>query len=172
MQTPAFHRAMSFVLAAEGGLSMDENDRGNWTGGEIGKGSLKGTKYGISAAAYPALDIAGLRLDDAKRIYLNDYWLPAKCGELPPRLALVHMDFAVNAGVERAAKCLQVALGVKVDGVIGPQTISASRVMDQTEACVNYLAERALFYARSPLAKEYGRGWMRRVMRAAMEVGR
>jgi hypothetical protein len=36
---------------------MDERDPGNWTGGAIGKGELRGTKWGISAQTYPQIDI-------------------------------------------------------------------------------------------------------------------
>lgn len=174
MPTPAFLRAFQFVISpkVEGGLSMDENDPGNWTGGEVGKGELRGTKYGISAKAYPKLDIAGLRMDETRAIYERDYWLAARCDQLPPRLALVHFDAAVNMGLDRAAKLLQASLGVKQDGVVGPQTIAAARVREQNDTCVDYLAERALAYASFKQFKDYGRGWMRRCMRAAMEVGR
>ncbi|MFC0406768.1 hypothetical protein [Roseomonas elaeocarpi] len=50
-------RVRAFFLALkvnERGLSMVSTDPGNWTGGQVGKGKLKGTKYGIAAASYPA----------------------------------------------------------------------------------------------------------------------
>lgn len=45
------------TLKYERGYSNDPNDRGNWTGHNVGVGILKGTKYGIAAHAYPRLDI-------------------------------------------------------------------------------------------------------------------
>lgn len=50
-------RAYAVVLGYEGGFTQDPRDPGNWTGGRIGHGQLRGTQHGISAAAYPNLDI-------------------------------------------------------------------------------------------------------------------
>ena len=52
-----FCAAVQVIIMHEGGWQHDPRDRGNWTGGEVGRGECKGTKYGISAASYPALDI-------------------------------------------------------------------------------------------------------------------
>ena len=41
--------ALDETWGHEGGLSLDPNDRGNWTGGKKGSGELRGTKYGIAA---------------------------------------------------------------------------------------------------------------------------
>jgi lysozyme family protein len=46
-----FPRCFAFTLGAEGGYSNNAADPGNWTGSAIGSGELRGTKYGISAAA-------------------------------------------------------------------------------------------------------------------------
>ena len=56
----AFDQAFAAVIGHEGGYTSDARDPGNWTGGAVGQGACKGTQWGISAAAYPALDIAGL----------------------------------------------------------------------------------------------------------------
>ena len=48
------------LMVSEGGFTNDPNDRGNWTSGKIGVGELKGTKYGISAMAYPLEDIKNI----------------------------------------------------------------------------------------------------------------
>ena len=66
------------TLGYEGGYSDDPNDPGNWTGCEPGVGTLKGTYKGISACAYPDLDIADLSDWQIAVIYHDDYW--AKCG--------------------------------------------------------------------------------------------
>ena len=57
-----------FVIGHEGKWGNDRRDRGNWTSGVIGKGELKGTKYGVAAHAYPELDIKNLTIDDARKI--------------------------------------------------------------------------------------------------------
>jgi lysozyme family protein len=82
----------------EGGLSMDPQDRGNWTGGEVGKGTLKGTNRGISAARYPDEDIANLTSDRVKFLYNRDYWQPYKLDTVEWGKALIIFDSAVNGG--------------------------------------------------------------------------
>lgn len=93
-----FERALRFVLRWEGGLSTDENDPGNWVGGAVGKGALVGTKYGISAASYPGLDIPNLTVAQAGAIYRRDYWEPLGCDKLRASLALLHFDTGINMG--------------------------------------------------------------------------
>ena len=109
-----FSHAIQFILQAEGGYVNDPTDRG----GE--------TNFGISKRAYPDLDIKNLSLNDAENIYFKDYWLKAKCNELPPQMAIVVFGSAVNHGVTRAIKLLQQTLKVEVDGIIGQQTLAAA----------------------------------------------
>lgn len=37
------------LMPHEGGFQCDPKDRGNWTGGRVGVGELKGTNRGIAA---------------------------------------------------------------------------------------------------------------------------
>jgi lysozyme family protein len=55
----------------EGGFTLNPKDSGNWTGGKIGVGELKGSNFGISAAAYPKLDIKNLTREKVRPLYLN-----------------------------------------------------------------------------------------------------
>lgn len=176
MFSQAFIRAINFVLSpfVEGGLSLDPEDDGNWTGGKKDQGELRGTKWGISAEAYPQLDIGSLTRDDAVLIYWRDYWAKMKGDLLPPRVALVVFDAAVNQGVDAAAKMLQRVLGVVIDGDIGPVTLTAARGKEQDDVVVEFLGVRAMRYASGDQAKfkRYGRGWMNRLFRACMEASR
>jgi hypothetical protein len=63
-----FDRVFDIVVGHEGGFTANPADCGNWTGGVIGTGTCRGTRFGISAAAYPDLDIANLSLDAAKAL--------------------------------------------------------------------------------------------------------
>lgn len=90
------------MLEREGGFSTDTLDPGNYVGGKF-----VGTKYGISAASYPEIDIANLTVEQAKQIYYRDYWLKSGADKLPCDLALVHLDHAVNAGVGSAQQALK-----------------------------------------------------------------
>jgi lysozyme family protein len=156
--TPEFRYAVEEVLRSEGGYVNDPRD----PGGE--------TNYGISKRAYPNLDIAKLTRDEAIAIYHRDYWLAAKCDKLPPALGVVVFDAAVNQGVSRAIQMLQSAIGVTVDGVIGPQTISRASLTPKT-ALVAFTTERILHYASLPAWKTYGKGWTSRAIRAALGAG-
>lgn len=159
----AFDKSMEFILSHEGGMSLDPDDDGNWTGGEKGKGELKGTKYGISSASFPDLDIAALTITDAKALYFKNYWLVCKCDKLPSPLALTTMDAAVNQGTSAASRMLQEALGVKVDGVIGPVTLNAAVNSNLKQSLPDMVAARAWRYATTKNVQRYGKTWFRRL---------
>jgi lysozyme family protein len=92
--------ALEHILLVEGEFQNDYNDNGNWTSGIVGRGQLKGTKFGISAAAYPTLDIENLTWEVAEKLYRRDYWTPLDLDELEPGLALAAFDWAVHSGVD------------------------------------------------------------------------
>jgi lysozyme family protein len=150
-----FDTAFAFVIGAEGGYVDDPRDPG-------GK-----TKYGISQRAYPLLNIAALTLEDAKAIYLRDYWEPAGCDQLPAGIATALFDSAVNQGIKPAIKFLQRALRVDDDGIIGPATIAAAEKAGPDSLITNFCVERALHYASLSTFDVYGRGWMRRLFHVA-----
>lgn len=168
-----FERACAIVLEHEGGFTNNPRDAGNWTGGSIGKGQLRGTQYGISAAAYPDLDISSLTMEEARAIYRRDYWNRVHADRLPPPLALLAFDASVNCGVSRSARWLQIAVGTKPDGEIGPQTLLAVRTRCQggTDAvCAEMLAARLLFMSNLPTWPTFGPGWSRRLCRLLLEA--
>ncbi len=167
-----FDRAFDYVIGREGTYDDDPNDDGNWTGGKEGVGELKGTKYGISAAAYPHLDIESLTLAQAKEIYLQDYWNKVQCDTWAPGLALCMFDCAVNQGVGRAIRCLQRAAGVNDDGKIGPHTREAVSRMDPITAVEYFQAERIIEYAQAARWENFKRGWSRRAIGTAIRATR
>ena len=126
--------AIAFVLKMEGGYTVDPND----PGGE--------TNFGISKKSYPSLDIKDLSVDLATEIYRLDYWQECRCDELPSALAISVFDTAVNQGVTKAKRLLQIALDVKVDGIIGDKTIAAAFKSD-SHAVKLFLAHRLDQYA-------------------------
>ena len=163
-----FDAAFERLIGNEGGYTADPHDRGNWTGGAVGHGELRGTKYGISAMSYPTLDIANLSLDDAKRIYLKSYWAASGAGLLadqPGRSGANFdvFDMAVNSGVTSAIKTLQQACGVPADGVMGNQTVAAAQAMDPQELRLKFNAYRLIHFTESPVWETYGKGWITRV---------
>mgnify|MGYP000927983872 CR=1 FL=1 len=150
-----FDQAFDYVIGKEGGETNDPDDNGGHT------------KFGISKKAFPDLDIASLTLEQAKQIYLREYWDKVRGDELPDGLGFLLFDCAVNQGTRTSVKFLQRALRVTDDGVIGPATIAAANKADTNELIVNFSAERALHYASLDDFKLYGRGWIRRLIHTA-----
>lgn len=151
------------VLAFEGGYTDDKRDPGNWTGGKVGLGKLKGTKYGVAAASFPNLDIKSLTIRDVEPIYEAKYWREISGDGLPIGIDLATFDFGVNSGVGRAAKYLQAVLGVKADGKIGGQTLRAAIVADKKATIQALCAKRLGFLQGLAIWKTYKGGWSRRV---------
>jgi len=90
---------------------------------------------------------------------------------LPTGVDLMVFDAAVNQGPKWAAKFLQRALGVKDDGIIGPQTLAAAKnKSDQRGLIVEIGARRGRFYGGLSIFKTFGLGWMRRLMDITAEA--
>lgn len=168
---PIFDAAVAVVLTHEGGFQSDAHDPGNWTGGSVGAGACVGTKYGISAASYPRLDIPNLSAADACAIYRRDWWDRLGLARLPPPLAAKLLDAAVNLGAGPATICLQRALNglghaLAEDGILGPATIAAAHAVPADTALVALRAALAAHYrqivARHPDRERFLAGWLTR----------
>lgn len=147
----------------EGVYSNDSSDRGNWTGGQVGKGELKGSKYGISAARYPHLDIKNLSEAMAKAIYYSDYWRPVVKDYIPDAVKFALFDMAVNSGEGMARRTLQQALGVVADGNIGPKTKQALAACDPAALANRINAVRLEAMTDFKGWEVNSRGWARRI---------
>lgn len=158
-----FEKAFERLIGHEGGYSTDRNDPGNWTGGKVGSGTFKGTKYGIAANTYRNLDIKNLTIEQAKAIYKKDWWDKLGADQLHPSIVYQLWDFAVNAGKSRAIKELQQAVGVPDDGIIGPKTIAAVKSKDVNDVLLLLASERLSFYTSLKTWSIYGKGWTNRV---------
>lgn len=167
----ASSKAFAYIVGVEGKLSLDPNDRGNWTSGRVGIGFLKGSKYGISAATYPDLDIANLSSADAQKIFESKYWTAIRGDELPYSLALCVADDAYNHGPGTATQTLQHALGVAVDGKLGNGTVAATHAANLRTLVKTFQGLRGVAYAGDPNVSKYGTDWFReRVVGTAIEA--
>lgn len=142
-----FADAAKIILQLEGGLNLDENDKGNWTSGVIGKGELEGTKYGISAASHAdevkslfGKAIADITEHEALEIYEADYWQAFSCDTMPPSLALCVFDSAVQN------KALTIEL---LDRGLTHYAL--------------FMSERFAEYTSFKQWNEFGKGWTRRL---------
>ena len=146
-----FETAVDFILSVEAGLVNDPSDPGGLT------------KFGISQRAYPDVNIRDLTLDGAKTLYRKDYWNRCSCDKLPPGIAFVAFDCAVNQGVAASIRMLQRSLNVAQDGVIGPATLAAAAAQTPAALISEMIARRCVAYALSPLVAHDGLGWFRRL---------
>ncbi len=158
---PTFIAAFRVTVGEEGStLDLTYNDRGNWTSGQVGVGTLAGSKFGVSAASYPTVDIANLTLADAQAIYKRDYWDKFHGDELPPIVAMTLFDAAVNNGEWRAVEFMQTVLGVTVDGVVGEQeTIPAVHASNADDLAKKLHQGRAHFMIHLGNWDNFRNGW-------------
>ena len=145
-----FERSMTFLRKWEGGFQNNPEDHGNWTGGRKGVGELKGTKFGISAASYPDLDIVNLTQEQADAIYRRDYWQRSGADKLQWPACLLIFDTAVLHGVGTALNW-QKEVG--------------------TDAFV-LAAKRLRRYTQLDNWSVFGAGWTNRVAALLEEIGK
>jgi lysozyme family protein len=150
--------AISAIIAIEGGYVCNPND----PGGE--------TKFGISKRTFPDLAIKELTEADAKRIYLDQYWLPNRCEEMPHGLDLLYFDCCVNQGPRAAVIVLDRALShapgnLIASGALRDSMIADAQKRDRLELIDQFAAERAHWYAHTNRFENFGRGWMRRLFK-------
>lgn len=150
------------TIGHEGGYQTDPKDRGNWTTGVIGKGELKGTKYGISAMTYPNVDIKNLTVDRAKAIYKKDFWDKPGIERFPTVIQFQLFDATINHGWATTVKMLQRAIGVTDDGIVGPKTIAAANQTFAEDLLLKFTAERIEYYTKLSTFQTYAKGWMMR----------
>lgn len=161
-----FNRCLEFLAEEEGIDSNHPQDQGGRT------------RYGISQAAFPDIDVAQLKWKDARRLYWTHYWqpLPMTNWDIPNDLAFALFDSAVQhmppgGPPQWPVTFIQRALhGLMQDGVYGPVTHAAvQRHADRVTR--DMLAERALYYHRiilnRPDQSVFQRGWFRRITHAA-----
>lgn len=147
-----FKTAVAIILSHEGGYVNDPRD----PGGE--------TRYGISKRAYPNVNIKDLTRDQAIAIYKRDYWDKVRGDSLPFGVALAVFDFAVNAGVSRAIRMLQVCVGVRADGKFGDQTLAATLAHNKHGLMEELATARIMYYSGLGTFDIYGAGWTRRTI--------
>lgn len=159
----SFLKAWKRTGVNEGGFQADPRDRGNWTGGEVGKGDLRGTKMGISAMSYPSLDIQRLTEDQIQEIYYRDWWVGLGMDKWPRAMQYQMFDAAVNHGIGRANQFLQFAVGVEQDGKIGPITRKAVSSFDINDLLFRFLSRRLRYFTEVKTWASYSKGWALRV---------
>jgi lysozyme family protein len=154
-----FPAALALVLKSEGHFSNHPSDPGGMT-------MLGVTKLNWETWVKRKVDEAEMRSltpEMVAPLYKTNYWDACKCDSLPVGIDYAVFDFAVNAGVNRAAKTLQSALGVTADGAIGPKTIAAAKEHQPDELLELFTLAKEKFYQSLPTFPVFGKGWLNRI---------
>ena len=156
-----FDASQKVVKVFEGGYSSTSQDRGNWTGGEIGAGELIGTNWGISAPVLvselkrlglptpKASTMKALSYKAALGIYKRNYWAPIKGDAIKNQnLATILYDTAVNQGVGKAQGYVKDSLGTSsydVNKINSANAASLSKtILDKRRATYKQIGGYAL----------------------------
>lgn len=159
----SFEAALRIVLDEEGGLSDHAADPGGRTNLGITQKTLDRAR-----ADDPGLPgaVDFLTVGEARSIYRRLYWNPIRGDELPPGVAAILFDGAVNHGVPRASMILQETLGVVADGNIGPKTLRVLALNNPRDVIREIASRRAWAYMLlDRIDDTFGLGWARRLFR-------
>jgi len=158
-----FDPSFDKVMQSEGGYVWDKDD----AGGE--------TNLGVTAGAWGAYlgrpinsgEMQALTKDTVKPFYRQMYWDKVKGDDLPAGVDYAVFDFAVNAGVSRAAKFLQRSVGAVDDGVIGGGTLNKVAVTNKQRLLAAFADQKQRFYnglaLSNPSQQKFLKGWLARV---------
>ena len=150
-----FDTAFDLLITHEGGFSNHPDDPGG------------ATMYGITEKVARANGYTGamrdLTLDFSKSIYRKSYWDACRCDQMPDVLRYPLFDAAVNSGPGQAIKWLQSAVGVKVDGVIGPVTQQAVNMAAPQPTRQRMIGNRLRFMTELANWPSFSKGWARRI---------
>lgn len=156
-----FEAAIEYILRNEGGLSNHPLDRGGLT------------KFGISKASYPNLDIRKLTRKDAIEIYRKDFYDRFKLERIKDQNILNKVfDMAVLMGKARATLIFESTLNklghqIPKDGILDDQMIAIINDYNSETLLAKYKEELKAFVRRiievNPSQEVFRKGWYARI---------
>jgi len=155
-----YQPSLAAVLKHEGGYVNHPKD----PGGETNKGVTKAVYDEFrDRNKLPRRSVKYIADDEVQAIYRKQYWDVVKGDDLPSGVDYCVFDFAVNSGPNRAAKYLQMALGVTPDGQVGPATLAAAKQADPKITINAICNDRMNFLRNLSTFDTFGKGWTSRV---------
>lgn len=168
--------ALELTLEHEGGYVFDKDDPGgetykgvarnanpNWKGWAIIDGYRSNIKFPLCLIGNAEL------YSEIVRLYRSNYWNVIKGDSIESQeIANKTFDIAVNMGPVTASKLLQITLGVKVDGMIGPKTLAVLNSSDTASVMDRFRLEIVSKYMRicksRRSSKKFLYGWIKRAL--------
>lgn len=169
------------VPAFEGGFQDDPDDDGNYVNMPDGTRRLIGTNRGVTPGAYAewkgidptsvtVRDMLAITAEDALQIGVNVFYRQPGFDKLPwsPPVEIL-VDWAWGSGPSHPSREVQDIIGVRVDGIIGPNTAAAFQAwltrLGLVDATLKIGAARLAHWDRisvSGVKYKYRTGWLRR----------
>lgn len=154
------------ILRREGGYVNHPADRGGPT--RFGITAVTLGEWRALGRAATGEEVAALTEAEARAIYRERYIsVPGFESITQPALLALLVDASVHSGPRRAVLWLQAALGVAVDGVLGPKTRAALAAADQDALYDKVLGLRLRHLGRlitnDPTQAAFAAGWMNRL---------
>jgi lysozyme family protein len=151
--------ALKHILKYEGGYVNHKDD----PGGRTNLGVTQRVWEEWTGKPATEEDMRGLTVAMVSPLYKKRYWDAVRGDDLPSGVDLCVFDCAVNAGVGRASKFLQQAVGVTADGQIGPMTVAATTAKPAEEVIEAFCNLREAHYKSLSTFATFGKGWMNRL---------
>jgi lysozyme family protein len=162
-----FKIAIGPLWKHEGGKVDDKDDPGGATNMGITLATWRDQGRDLDGDGdIDKADLWKMSKADAEAIYKRAYWAPVRLDEFKSQsVANTVFDYAVNAGVKRAILVLQYALKelgqkIEIDGLIGPQTVSAANRVDAKS--LFDIFQKGLGLSPAATSAKFVNGWLKR----------
>lgn len=171
-----YHNAVKFIVESEGGLDDDPVDRGGRTAYGITQGTYN--VYRMRNNLGPK-DVWEISPGEVEAIYHGMYWVPAKCDLIPVPLDTLVFDSAIQHGVARSLKWVQMCVGASPDGLFGQKSksalLSAVEIDGVYAISKKFMSLRDAFYSsivhNDPTQKRFEKGWKNRMLALRKAAG-
>lgn len=161
-----FNTSLELLLKHEGGFSNHPRDPGSIT------------NLGVTRRSWEAYvghwvteqEMRDLTADKVWDFYKTKYWDLVHGDDLPAGLDFCVFDTCVNSGPNRAVRILQDVLGVSIDGILGPATLTAVGKSPVELLVSAYTTVRLAYLKSLPNWDVFGGGWATRVEEVEREA--
>ncbi len=158
-----------FVLSFEGGFVNDPDDRGGATNMGVTIATWRQAGYDKDGDGdIDADDLRALTPEDVRdRVFIPHYWDRWKAGLIRSQsVANILVDWVWASG-RHGITNVQRLLGVKADGIVGPETLAELNAREPRRLFEQIKAERRRFIrgiiAANPRQRKFEAGWLRRL---------
>jgi len=166
---------MKIVFENEGIYSNDPNDPGgetflgisrhyfpNWEGWKL---IDTGNFYTLTIKEVKNSKIYPYVLE----FYFNNFWKKLHMDDIPDSIKEIYFDSAINMGIKRAIKILQMSIDTLPDGIIGPITLKTLKVANEKLLYERFKINRIGYYAKicneNRKLEKFLLGWINRTLR-------